>query len=90
MSEPDQVCFVAHFWCLPTGHRRLARLNDVGYQQITSNRAAVGASSAQVKDFAENPYIRKDCPRRVVAMTGSSSATKTRGTGFEDTYTRFD
>jgi hypothetical protein len=48
------------------------------------DRAAVNASSGQVKNFAEKPFIC-NIAARVDATTGSSSSTKIRGTGLEDT-----
>jgi hypothetical protein len=48
------------------------------------NRAAFKASCGQVKNFAENPFIC-NIAASVEAMRGSSSTTKIRGTGLEDT-----
>jgi allophanate hydrolase subunit 2 len=48
------------------------------------DRAAVNASSALVKNLAENPFIR-NIAARVDAMTGSSSTTKIRVAGRGDT-----
>jgi hypothetical protein len=52
------------------------------------NRAAFKASCGQVKNFAENPFIC-NIAASVEAMRGSSSTTKIRGTGLEDTYVLF-
>jgi hypothetical protein len=43
-----------------------------------SERAAASASSGQVKNLAEKPFIR-NMAARLDAMTGSSSTTKMRG-----------
>jgi hypothetical protein len=59
--------------------------DNVGYVQIRRFRpGCVNASSAQVKNFAEKPFIC-NMAARVDAMTGSSSTTKIRGTGPGDT-----
>jgi hypothetical protein len=53
-----------------------------------SERAAASATSGQVKNLAEKPFIC-NMAARLDAMTGSSSMTKTRGTEFENTYVLF-
>jgi hypothetical protein len=45
-----------------------------------SERAAASAASGEVKNLAENPFIR-NMAARLDAMTGSSSTTKTREPG---------